>query len=174
MSLDDFLATQFDVATKKGQTVREAPGVITVISRDEIAALGARDLLDVLLMVPGFVPAADASGSISAGFRGLWANDGRQLVMVDGQEFNDRFYTNVRMNNRFPIDQIERIEIIRGPGSVIYGGYAEMAVINIVTRNPDTQNGVAVTQTLGMYDSDQGRRTMLSVSFAKKIKSSTI
>ncbi len=168
LSLDDFLATELDVAAKKKQSLREAPAVLTVVTREEIAAMGARDLLDVLVLVPGFVPAQDAQNAIGAGFRGLWSGDGRHLLLVDGQEMNEPFYTNVRLNNRFPVDQIERIEIIRGPGSVIYGGYAELAVINIVTRGAEHQRGAAFTGTYGVYDADRGRRTTLSASYAQR------
>lgn len=145
LSLEDLLATEYTVATKKAQTVRDSPNVITVIGREEIDAIGARDLVDVLLLVPGFVPAPDSEGSVSVGMRGLWSNDGRQLVLVDGQELNEPFYTNVRLNSRLPVEQIERVEIIRGPGSVIYGGYAEMAVINIITRGAANARGAAST-----------------------------
>jgi len=171
LSLDDLLASETEVAAKKSLTLRDSPAVLSVVTRDEIAALGARDLIDILEMVPGFVPAQDSEGSISAGFRGLWSNDGRHLVLVDGQEMNEPFYTNVRMNNRFPVDQIERIEIIRGPGSAIYGGYAELAVLNIVTRSAANQTGVATTGTLGTFDGLSDRRTTLSASYANKHES---
>ncbi|MEK7703474.1 MAG: TonB-dependent receptor plug domain-containing protein, partial [Myxococcota bacterium] len=171
LSLDDLLVHEFDVAAKRPQTLRDSPNVMTVLSREEIAASGARDLLDVLSLVPGFYPAVDANGVFSVGFRGLWSNDGRQLLLVDGQEMNEPFYTNVRLGNRFPVSQIDRIEIIRGPGSAIYGGFAEMAVINVITRGAATQQGVAATSTLGTFDRGRGRRTNVAVSYADKVAS---
>ncbi len=170
LSLESFLATETQVASKKTQKVREAPGVITVFTREEIAAIGARDLLDVLALVPGFVPAQDSQGSISVGFRGLWSNDGRHLVLVDGQEMNEPFYTNVRMNYRLPMEQIERIEIVRGPGSAVYGGYAELAVINIITRSAANQTGIVAVSTVGVFDRVDSRRIGVSLAYANKFK----
>jgi outer membrane cobalamin receptor len=91
------------------------------------------------------------------GFRGSWANEGKVLFLLDGLQVNDLLYQNVPLLNNFPIDGIEKIEIIRGPGSAIYGGSAEYAVINIVTKQAASLNGLAVYGIGGFHKSATGR-----------------
>lgn len=69
LSLSDLLDTKVDVASKKPQSTRETPGIVTVITRDDIVSSGARDLLDVLVLVPGFSPAVDVEGIVDLGIR---------------------------------------------------------------------------------------------------------
>jgi outer membrane receptor for Fe3+-dicitrate len=67
-----YLKEETSVASVRPATVRESPGVLTVLSRGDILASGARDLLDVLQLVPGFAPAVDVQGITDVGFRGVW------------------------------------------------------------------------------------------------------
>ncbi len=156
VSLDDLLNTDVDVASKVPQTYREVPGVITVISREEIMDSGARDLADVLRLVPGFSLGVDVEGVVGIGVRGNWGHEGKVLLLVDGQQMNETLYSTNQLGNHYPVDQIERIEIIRGPGSAIYGGYAELAVINVITRGADELNGVAVYGNAGLMTDTYG------------------
>jgi outer membrane cobalamin receptor len=146
MSLEDLLDVEVDVVSKSSgqkQSLRDVPGIVTVIDREQLMRMGARDLLEVLRQVQGFQIGGDSSNSYYAGIRGLWALDGKLLVLVDGHEMNELMYSSVNLGNRFPLDWIERIEIIRGPGSVMYGGSAAYGVINIVTRSAEELNGVS-------------------------------
>ena len=136
---------------------RESPSIITVINRDEIQNSGARDLTDVLRLVPGFDVMQDLQFVLGLSLRGSWANEGKVLVMVDGVPFNELLYQSVAVGNRFPIDAIERIEIIRGPGSAVYGGSAEYGVINIITRAAESLHGVAVYGSVGLHSNAMGR-----------------
>ncbi|HEY5947060.1 MAG TPA: TonB-dependent receptor plug domain-containing protein, partial [Kofleriaceae bacterium] len=77
VSLDDLLKTDVDVASKVPQTYREVPGVITVITREEIMDSGARDLEDVLMLVPGFSMGVDVEAVVSVGVRGNWGHEGK-------------------------------------------------------------------------------------------------
>lgn len=135
---DELLAllnTPVTVASQKAMTTREAPGIVSLITREEILASGARDLIDVLRLVPGFDFASDIQGVVGVAVRGNWAFEGKLLLLVDGQELNETRYGTTQFGNHVPIDQIRQIEIIRGPGSAIYGGFAELAVVNIKTRD---------------------------------------
>ena len=157
MSLEDLLDVDISVATKqKGQTIRQAPGVITLVTHDDIVNSGARDLIDVMQMVPGFSFATDVGGVVGTGFRGNWGHEGKVLWLVDGQMLNELLYSNDYLGHEFPVDQIEKIEVIRGPGSVVYGGLAELAVINIVTRSAD-MNGGEIATRFGQMDSAPGQ-----------------
>ncbi|MBK7861870.1 MAG: TonB-dependent receptor plug domain-containing protein [Archangiaceae bacterium] len=149
------------VASATGVTVStaESPGVVTVITREEIHDMGARDLIDVLRFVPGFDFSNDVEGTVGLTVRGIWALEGKALVLLDGMPYNDLEYGNVLFGNRAPVDLIERIEIIRGPGSAIYGGFAALAVINIVTRPETPVNRVIASSTYGQMPRSVGRWT---------------
>jgi outer membrane receptor protein involved in Fe transport len=88
------------------------------------------------------------------------------LILMDGQPFNELLYQSVAFGNRFPVDAIERIEIIRGPGSARYGGSAEYGVINIITKAASTLNGVSV-YGIGGFHRDATGRTNGGVTAAK-------
>jgi hypothetical protein len=107
--------------------------VVSLITRDEIQASGARDLIDVLRLVPGFDVGYDVQGVTGPSLRGLWGYEGKVLLLWDGVEMNETLYGTTQVGNHYPVDQIKRIEIIRGPGSAMYGGYAEVAVIQITS-----------------------------------------
>ena len=155
--LQKILNKNVAVSSKNGLTTRETPGIITVISAEEIQNSGARDMIDVLRLVPGSDVQQDLQFVMGIGLRGSWANEGKVLVMMDGQPFNELLYQTVAIGNRFPVDAVERIEIIRGPGSAIYGGSADYGVINIITKAADSLNGVAVYGTGGFHADAVGR-----------------
>ena len=135
LSLEELLDQPVEVATKKARKTREAPGVVLVLTREEILATGARDLLEVLQLVPGFSFHSDVEGVVGIGFRGLWGHEGKVLVLLDGIEQNELLYSTTQFGHHILPHNIERIEVIRGPGSAIYGGTAELAVINVITRS---------------------------------------
>src|SRR6185503_20212783 len=98
----------------------------------------------------------DAVKKEGIGVRGNWGHEGKVLLLIDGQQMNETLYSTNQLGNHYPVDQIERIEIIRGPGSAIYGGYAELAVINVITRGADELNGVAVYGHAGLTSDTYG------------------
>jgi outer membrane receptor for ferrienterochelin and colicin len=154
--LQKILNKNVSVSTQK-LTIRETPGIISLITAEEIHNSGARDLTDVLRLVPGFDIMQDLQFVMGIGLRGSWANEGKVLVMLDGQPLNELLYQSVAVGNRFPVDAIEQIEIIRGPGSAVYGGSAEYGVINIITKAAGTLNGVGVYGTVGLHKDAVGR-----------------
>lgn len=156
LSLADLLDTRVDVASRKPQTARETPGIVSVITRDDILNSGARELLDVLVLVPGFVPGLDVEGVVDLGIRGQWGHEGKILLLIDGQPMNELLFSSIPLANHYPLESVERIEVIRGPGSAIYGGYAELAVINIITRDADSLNGFSVAASYGQLDQTLG------------------
>lgn len=142
ISLDDILNTEVSVASKKATSLRDTPGIISVITREDMLSYGCRDLVDVLtLLVPGFGFGVDVEGVVGFGLRGIWGHEGKILLMVDGQEINEGLFGTTQFGNHFPVDNIQKIEIIRGPGSAIYGGYAGLGVVNIITRGSEMKGG---------------------------------
>lgn len=144
LSLEELLDLEVFTADKKGTALRETPGVMTVISHEDIIHSGARDLLDVLkLLVPGFEFGIDVEGVVGIGMRGIWAHEGKILLLIDGMECNEDLFSNTLYGNHYLVENIDRIEIVRGPGSAIYGGYAGLGVINIITKSAMLNGGYA-------------------------------
>jgi outer membrane receptor protein involved in Fe transport len=173
-ALDDFSFDQLldidlmQVASKKPLSKKDVPGVVTLIKREEIQNSGARDLIDIFRLIPGMEFGGDVQGVVGIGIRGNWANEGKALVMIDGLQINDFLYATVPIANRVPIDFIDRIEIIRGPGSSFYGGFAELTVINIITRPPQDIGGMVISGNVGQMQSAFGRANG-TLSFGKKL-----
>jgi outer membrane cobalamin receptor len=161
LSLEELLNVEISVASKTALTLRESPGIVTLITRDEIRNSGAHDLMEVLSMVPGLHFGVDVEGVVGIGVRGNWGHEGKVLLLYDGQEMNEQLYSTVQFGEHYPIDQIKKIEIIRGPGSGMYGGNAEYAVINIITNNNPEYEGLSVAATYG-----QMQRTLASRSIS--------
>jgi outer membrane receptor for ferrienterochelin and colicin len=130
------------VASGKAMSTRETPGILSIITSEEIQNAGARDMIDVLRMVPGIDVLQDNQFALGIGIRGNWGNEGKVLVLMDGHYMNELLYQTVLFGNHFSVEMIERIEIIRGPGSAIYGGSAEYGVINIISKAASTLNGI--------------------------------
>lgn len=161
-AMDELMAllnTPVTVASKTAMTTRESPGIVTLIRRDEILATGARDLMELLRLVPGFSFAGDIQSVVGVGVRGNWGHEGKVLLLWDGQEMNETRYATLQFGNHFPVEQIQQIEIIRGPGSAIYGGFAELAVINVVTRSGADLKGVSGSLGASHASKDFTRRT---------------
>lgn len=158
MSLEELMNIPITVASTKALTTRESPGIVTLITSDEIAASGARDLIDVLRQVPGFEFGVDVQGTVGLGLRGNWGHEGKILILWDGMEMNERSFATTALGHHFPLEQIDRIEIIRGPGSAMYGGYAELGVINITSKKGKALQGGMVSATYGQMKETYGRR----------------
>ena len=124
VSIDDLLNMKITVSSKIALTSRESPGIVSIVTSDEIKKSGARDLIDVLNLVPGFNFGYDIDGAIGLASRGNWGHEGKILILLDGQEMNENFYSTFQFGNRIPVGQIKRIEIIRGPDSVLWGSSA--------------------------------------------------
>lgn len=165
--LEKLINSLISVASKKPLNTRESPSIVSLITEDDIKKSGARDLIDVLRLVPGVDFGLDVEGVVGIGMRGNWAHEGKVLLLLDGQEMNEILFATTQFGNHYPIDQIKKIEIIRGPGSAIYGGFAEYGVINIITKQGEDINGVSVSGTYGQMESYYGHRNT-NLSIGKK------
>ncbi len=165
MALTDIMDMKISVASQIPLSMREAPGIVTLVTREDILNSGARDLVDVFTqLVPGFTFLQSDYGPIGLGVRGLWAYEGKVLLLIDGVEANDEGFGGIIFGNHFSIENIERIEVIRGPGSVIYGGYAGLGVINIITRSFEKKPGSYVSTSLSrMYDTYSHRNISFGI-----------
>lgn len=158
LSLHELMNLEITVASKKALTPRQSPGIVSIITKEEIRKSGCRDLIDVLNMVPGFSMGLDVQGVTNAIIRGIWAHEGKFLLMMDGLELNELSYSTIQLGNHYNVDQIERIEIIRGPGSAIYGGFAESGVINLITNNNQNKDLLTIGGNYGQMTETYARR----------------
>jgi iron complex outermembrane receptor protein len=149
-------------ASKFEQKTTEAPSSITVITSDEIKSYGHRTLADVLQSVQGFNVSYDRNYAF-LGARGVSLGDfnSRILLLVDGHRVNNNLTDGAFIDTAFilDIDLIDRVEIIRGPGSVLYGNNAFFGVINVITRQGKQLNGAEVSGEYASFDTYKGRAT---------------
>jgi outer membrane receptor protein involved in Fe transport len=127
-------------ASRRVQSALEAPNAITVISGDEIRASGLTSLPEILRRVPGAEVMAMDYSSSDVSFRGFNQRiSNKVLVLIDGRpEYQDFLGLTMWSTLTIGPEEIERIEVIRGPGSALYGANAMVGVINIITRAPGT------------------------------------
>ncbi|HET9463761.1 MAG TPA: TonB-dependent receptor [Thiobacillus sp.] len=145
--------------SRLSQPVNEAPAAVTVIDQDMIRASGFRDIPDLLRLVPGFSVAYTRDNTWAVGYHGMADAFSRRFqVLVDGRSIYSAAYGAVNWGELpLSIDDIERIEVVRGPNAATYGANAFLAVINIVTKDP--------SQTPGSFASVQyGEQGMTGVS----------
>lgn len=137
--------------SRLSQPVHEAPAAVTVIDRDMIRASGFRDIPDLLRLVPGFSVAFTRDNTWAAGYHGLGdAYSRRFQVLVDGRSIYSPHYGAVYWTDLpLSIDDIERIEVVRGPNAAIHGANAFAAVINIITKAAAQVPGESVSLQVG-------------------------
>ena len=147
------------IATGNAQPISKAPAVATVITAKEIREIGARDIDDALETVPGLhVSRRARSGQPIYTFRGIYSAENPQvLVLVNGIPITDAFLGDrSQVWGGMPVEAISRIEVIRGPGSAIYGADAFAGVINIVTKTASEINGTEFGLRYGSFNTKEG------------------
>lgn len=175
LSLEELMNIEVSVNTKTNdKPLKESPSIISVITSEDIENSGARDLIDILRLVPGFNFGVDVFNTVGVGTRGNWAYDGKILLLIDGIQMNERNYGGFALGNHYPVEHIERIEVIRGPGAVNYGGFAELGVINIITKNAETIDGTHIQVTHGQMTRNVGRQNLSFMHGSKLQKDSEI
>lgn len=151
-------------ASRFEQSVTEAPASVSVVTADDIKKSGYRTLAEILNSVRSFYVSNDRNYSYlgARGFSRPGDYNTRVLLMIDGHRLNDNIYDQALIGTEFPldVDLIDRIEIVRGPGSSLYGTSAFFAVINVITR-PDWQKPTGeIAAAYGSNDASQIRLTL--------------
>lgn len=165
LSLEELLGIEVESvfgASKTLQKITEAPAAVTVVTADDITRFGWRTMADVMRNVRGFYATSDRNyGYLGArGFQPPGDYNARILVTIDGLRANDDIYDGALFDDNFQVDLdlVERVEVIRGPSSSLYGSNAFLAVINVVTKSPAPgSKSLVVTGGAGTLGSRDGR-----------------
>ena len=144
--------TEVSIATKHDTRVSKAPSIVTVITGEEIKHLGYRTFVEILRTLPGFeITKSGIFGVSSPNVRGFTGGD-KVRVMLNGHLVNNPLDGSAFSNfEDFPVENIRRLEVIRGPGSAMYGENAFLATINIITNDAHHTNGVKVSSGYGSF-----------------------
>ncbi|MEG3638456.1 TonB-dependent receptor plug domain-containing protein [Magnetococcus sp. PR-3] len=141
------------IATGLPTALAESPAVTSIITAEEIQAMGATHLDEVLERIPGLhVAPSDVLLSPLYSFRGIHTDQNPQVLMlVDGRKVHNTSNDARPRQFKLPITMISRIEVIRGPGSAVYGADAFAGVINIITKSPEDVKGTQYGMRLGSF-----------------------
>jgi len=139
-------------ASKQAEPLKETPVPVTVITSEMIERIGARSLKDVLITyVPGMTFVQDHN-EVNVAARGIYgSSQQKMLVLLDGHRLNNRAFSEANPDFSISLEKIKQIEVLRGPGSSLYGNVALTAVINIVTKSGKDLDGASVSSSVGNY-----------------------
>lgn len=152
-SLDELLNIRINTAAKYEQTASEAPAAVTILTAAEIKAYGYETLEQLLRSVRGFYVSNDRNYSYVGvrGFSRPTDYNNRILLLLGGHTLNENFYGSAMIGTALALDlaALERVEIVRGPGSALYGTNAMFAVINLVPKPGKAVEGGELTTAFG-------------------------
>lgn len=164
---EEFMIT---IASRREEDASHAPSIVTVITAEQIEDIGARTLADILRIIPGFDmikdPTFGRNDYIARGIRNTLTSDNKIKVLLDGHSLNVPYNgATAYFFDDLPLKNVKRMEIIRGPGSALYGANAFLAVVNIITRGAGDIDGVEVSSGFGSFDTQE-----YSVMFGKTLR----
>ncbi|MFQ5699357.1 MAG: TonB-dependent receptor plug domain-containing protein [Myxococcota bacterium] len=138
-------------ATRSERSAADVPNAVTVLTQEDIRDSGATNLTELLELVPGIDIARTSRSDVNLSARGFnSSNNSNMLVMLDGRSVYQDFFGNVQWDRiNVALSDIERIEVVRGPASALYGANALLGTINIVTRLPESQPPLQVWSAFG-------------------------
>ncbi|MBI4249371.1 MAG: TonB-dependent receptor [Elusimicrobia bacterium] len=145
---------QVITASRRSEPLAEAPSNITIIAEQQIRDSGARTLSELLSTLPGIQITTHRKGGEKIWIRGTTSvyND-KTVLMIDGFPFKELIYGQHPIDEELPLTNVKRVEIIKGPSSVLYGANAMGGVINLITKEPKDQTQASATAGLGSWNS---------------------
>ncbi len=157
-SLEDLMKVEVVSAARKTQTLLDVPAAVFVLTHDDIERSGAASLPEALRLVPGVQVARLSSGTWAVSVRGSNNRFSNKLqVLIDGRSIYSPLFGGVLWEGEHvPLFDIERIEVIRGPGAAAWGANAVNGVINIITRKAAATQGTMVSLTGGTRERAAG------------------
>jgi len=158
MSLEDLMNVQVTSVSKKGQKLAKTGAAVFVITQEDIHRSGATNIPDLLRVAPGVeVAQVDANrwAITIRGFNAIYGN--KVLVLIDGRSVYENIGSNVFWDdNLVPLEDIERIEVIRGPGGTVWGANAVNGVINIISKSAEDTKGGMISTGGGSAETARG------------------
>jgi iron complex outermembrane receptor protein len=150
-SLEELLKTDITSVSKKEKQLFDTPAAVYVVTREEIRASGARNIPDALRLAPGMEVAQINASTWDVGIRGFDERfSNKVLVMVDGRSLYSPIFGGIYWDSLdLVMDDIDRIEVIRGPGGSLWGTNAVNGTINIITRSSQATQGALLTEESG-------------------------
>src|SRR5947209_10514264 len=169
LSMEDLMNMQVTSVSKRTQKVADAAAAVFVITQEDIRRSGARSIPEALRLAPGLEVARIDSNKwaiASRGFNGRF--DNKLLVLIDGRSVYTPLFSGVYWNVQdVMLEDIDRIEVIRGPGATLWGANAVNGVINIITKPAQATQGGLVTAEVGTEE-----RTAESVRYGGRLGNS--
>ena len=152
LSLEDLMSLETTIATASKQTTSRSPAVVTLITDEDIKATGATNLVQVLEGVPGIhIRISQFGNRPIVQFRG--AKGTQTLIMINGNSMTDLVWNFGIYWKGIPASAIERVEIIRGPGSALFGADASAGVINVITKTAASVEHSEIGARVGSFNS---------------------
>jgi iron complex outermembrane receptor protein len=154
LSLEELLTLEITSAGKKSQLIGKTAAAVYVITSEDIRRSHATTLMDLLRQVPGIHVAREATGNWSISIRGFaHENANKLLVLIDGRTLYTPVFTGVEWKGQDTLlEDIERIEVVRGPGGSVWGANAVNGVINIITKSAGETQGTSLSLQAGTQD----------------------
>jgi iron complex outermembrane receptor protein len=170
ISLEDLMNLQVTSVSKREQKLADAPAAIFVITQDDIRRSGSRNIPEALRLAPGVEVARIDENKwaiTSRGFNGRFAN--KLLVLIDGRSVYTPLFSGVYWNVQdIMLEDVDRIEVIRGPGATLWGANAVNGVINIITKEAKSTQGGLVTGGSG-----NELRGLIGARYGSKVDTNT-
>jgi iron complex outermembrane receptor protein len=151
LALQDLLEVEVTSVARKPQTLARTAAAVQVITREDIRRSGAQSIPDLLRLVPGFTVAQIDAGSYAVSARGFTAMySNKLLVLIDGRSVYTPMFGGVHWDmQNLPLADIDRIEVVRGPGGSVWGANATNGVINIITKAAAATQGALIALETG-------------------------
>jgi iron complex outermembrane receptor protein len=166
MNLEDLSRVKVFSASRHFEDARSAPSSVSIITAADIRRNGWRTLGDALASLRGFYTSYDRLYPY-LGVRGFMRpsdDNKRILLLVNGHRLNENVYDGAYIGTAFSLDLdlVDHIEIVRGPGSSLFGSNAMFGVINVITRTPGSESAIESSDDTGSFQSRAGRITLMA------------
>lgn len=158
MTLQEMMEVEIVTASRSPEKVSDIPASVVLITREDIETYGYRTLAEILENIPGLFAIEDYEQEKNFGVRGFWSgvtND-NMIILVNGVTQVDDFQSNYPITKiPVPVEAIDRIEVVRGPMSVIYGNGSFYGVINIITNEISKDSKNLISLSMGSQDTEK-------------------
>ncbi len=151
-SLQQLMNLSITTLSRKSEPLAKAPAAVYVLTRNDIRRMGVTHIAEALRYVPGVEVARDEAGKWDVGIRGFGSSN-KMLVLIDGRSIYSTLFSGVLWEEKdVLLDDVDRIEVVRGPGGTLWGANAVNGVINIITRNAEDTQGGLLTAGSGLEE----------------------